>query len=58
MARALIAVLFLMSAVGNEIPNFGKVSELMASEGVPLPSVMLAGAIAFLIAGSLSIVVG
>ena len=30
----------------------------MGSEGVPLPQVMLAGAILFLIAGSLSIILG
>ncbi len=47
-----------MSAVGNKIPNFNDVAGYMASEGVPAPSVMLAGAIAFLIAGSLSIMLG
>ena len=44
--------------VGNKIPNFGGVTHYMAAEGVPLPSVMLAGAIAFLIAGSLSVITG
>ena len=56
--RIMLATIFLMSAVGNKIPNFGKVSEFMASEGVPAASLMLAGAIVFLIAGSLSVVLG
>lgn len=58
LGRIMIATIFLMSAVGNKIPNFNKVAEYMASEGVPLPQVMLVGAIVFLIAGSLSIIVG
>ena len=56
--RMLLALIFLMSALGNKIPQFPKVAQLMESQGVPLPRVMLAGAIAFLIAGSLSIIVG
>tara|TARA_R110002111_G_scaffold247140_5_gene310221 strand:+ start:35573 stop:36013 length:441 start_codon:yes stop_codon:yes gene_type:complete len=56
--RIMIATIFLMSAVGNKIPNFNNIAGYMASEGVPLPKLMLAGAIAFLIAGSLSIIVG
>ena len=47
-----------MSAVGNKIPQFSGVAEKMAQQGVPMPQVMLAGAIAFLLAGSLSIIVG
>ena len=56
--RIMIATIFLMSAVGNKIPKFNDVTAYMASEGVPLPSVMLVGAIAFLIAGSLSVITG
>ncbi len=56
--RVMIVLIFLMSAVGNKIPNFAGVAEVMAGQGVPLPQVMLAGAILFLVAGSLSIVVG
>jgi putative oxidoreductase len=44
--------------VGNKIPNFQAVAGYMAKEGVPAPQVMLAGAIAFLIAGSLSVILG
>ena len=54
--RILLALIFLMSAVGNKIPNFSAVADLMKSQGVPLPSVLLTGAIVFLLVGSLSIV--
>lgn len=57
-ARVMIATIFLLSAVGNKIPNFTGVADYMASEGVPQPHIMLAGAIAFLIAGSLSVILG
>jgi putative oxidoreductase len=46
-----------MSPVGK-IPNFSNVATSMASEGVPAPRILLAGAIAFLIAGSLSVILG
>jgi putative oxidoreductase len=54
----MITMIFLMSAIGNKIPNFSAVIKYMASEGVPFPSVMLVGAILFLIIGSLSVVTG
>ncbi|TWU16829.1 DoxX family protein [Allorhodopirellula heiligendammensis] len=58
LGRILIAAIFLLSAVGNKVPNFNKVAEHMAAEGVPSPRVLLAGAIVFLIAGSLSLIAG
>jgi putative oxidoreductase len=58
LGRVMIATIFLMSAVGNKIPKFNDVAGYMASEGVPLPQLMLVGAIVFLIAGSLSIIAG
>ena len=58
LGRFLIAAIFLMSAVGNKIPKFSDVAKYMASEGVPLPQLMLVGAISFLIVGSLSIIAG
>ncbi|WP_010584254.1 DoxX family protein [Schlesneria paludicola] len=58
LGRVMISTIFVLSAVGNKIPNFKGVSDYMASEGVPQPQVMLAGAIVFLIAGSVSIVLG
>lgn len=54
----MLATIFLMSALGNKIPNFSSVAEYMASKGVPAASLMLVGAIAFLIVGSLLIVLG
>jgi len=56
--RILLSTIFLMSALGNKIPNFSAVAGSMAKEGVPAPQLMLVGAIAFLIAGSLSIIMG
>ncbi len=56
--RLLLSIVFLMSAVGNKIPNFSGVSELMATQGVPSPKFMLFGAIVFLLLGSLSVILG
>jgi len=56
--RVFIAIIFIMSAVGNKIPQFNNVVEYMRSEGVPVPAVMLAGAIVFLVVGGLSVVTG
>jgi putative oxidoreductase len=56
--RVMIAMIFLMSAVGNKIPNFSNVAGYMASEGVPMPQVAMTGAIVFLIVGSLSVILG
>ena len=56
--RVMIATIFLLSAVGNKIPKFNDVAGYMSSEGVPFPQVMLAGAIVFLVVGSLSVIVG
>lgn len=58
LARVLIVGIFLMSALGNKIPQFNAVAGYMAAEGVPQPQLMLAGAIFFLIAGSVSVVLG
>ena len=56
--RVMLATIFLMSAVGNKIPNFNDVAAYIAFEGVPMPQVMLFGGIVFLIAGSLSVIAG
>ena len=56
--RVMIATIYLMSAVGNKIPNFNQTVDYMIANGVPLPSVSLVGAIAFLVVGSVSIVLG
>jgi putative oxidoreductase len=56
--RILLSAIFLLSAVGNKIPNFEGVAAVMAKAGIPAPQLMLVGAIVFLIAGSLSVIVG
>jgi putative oxidoreductase len=56
--RVLLSVIFLMAAVGNKIPHFSDVAQLMDSKGIPVPKLMLVGAIVFLIAGSLSVITG
>jgi putative oxidoreductase len=57
-ARLLLVLIFLMSAAGNKIPNYSQVAKYMGSEGVPAPEILLAGAIVFLIAGGVTILVG
>jgi putative oxidoreductase len=58
LGRILLGTIFLLSALGNKIPHFQAVAGSMAKEGVPAPQVMLAGAIIFLIAGSVSVILG
>src|SRR3954466_4924595 len=58
LGRILISTIFLMSTVGNKIPHFDGVAKVMASVGIPAPQLMLVGAIVFLIAGSVSVIVG
>ena len=57
-ARTMMALIFLLRAVGNKIPQFSAVAEKMELEGVPAPGLMLAGAIGFLVLGSVSVIVG
>ncbi len=56
--RMLLSGIFLLSVVGNKIPNFEDVAKHMASAGVPAPRFLLAGAIAFLVVGSVSLILG
>ena len=56
--RLFLVLIFLMSGIGNKIPNFSGTVQYMASEGVPFPALLLVGAIVFLIAGGLSILIG
>jgi putative oxidoreductase len=58
LGRLLLCTIFLMAAVGNKIPHFSDVAKVMESVGVPAPQFLLAGAIAFLIVGSLSVIAG
>ena len=56
--RLMIVTIFFLSAVGNKIPNFKGVVGYMTSAGVPAPQILLAGAILFLIAGSVMVALG
>ena len=58
LGRIMLVTIFLMAAVGQKIPNFSDVAGYMDAQGVPAPTIMLIGAITFLIVGSLSIAVG
>jgi putative oxidoreductase len=58
LARLLLCTIFFMAAVGTKIPHFSAVAKFMESAGVPAPQFLLVGAIAFLLAGSVSVIVG
>ena len=58
LGRVMLSLIFFMSAIGNKIPKFGDTVSYMASEGVPQPQFLLVLAIIFLIAGSLSVILG
>lgn len=56
--RVMLCTIFVMAAVGNKIPHFDAVADLMGQKGIPAPRLMLIGAVVFLIAGSLSVILG
>jgi putative oxidoreductase len=58
LGRVSLTTIFFLSAVGNKIPNFSQIANVMGAVGMPAPQLMLVGAIVFLIAGSLSVIVG
>src|SRR5438093_9464577 len=58
LGRLLLCTIFLLAAVGNKIPHFSDVAKVMESAGVPAPHFLLVGAIAFLLVGSVSVIVG
>ena len=58
LARLMLTAIFLMSAVGNKIPQFQETAAYMAAEGVPNPKFALFGAIGLLLLGSLSLILG
>src|SRR6516225_7497874 len=58
LGRLLLCTIFFLAAVGNKIPHFSDVAKVMESVGVPAPQVLLAGAIVFLLVGSLSVIFG
>ena len=58
LGRLLLCTIFFMSAVGNKIPHFSEMAKLMGTVGIPVPQLMLVGAILFLIVGSLAVIAG
>jgi putative oxidoreductase len=58
LGRLMLCTIFFMSAVGNKIPNFAGVAEYMQSAGVPAPPLLLVLAIAFLLVGSVCVILG
>ncbi len=57
LGRAMIVTIFLLSAVGK-IMNYTAVTKDMAEQTIPQSSILLGGAIAFLILGGLSVLLG
>jgi putative oxidoreductase len=57
LGRLLLATIFLMSAVGK-LSNFSGTAGMMANKGIPAAQILLVGAIAFEVAGGLSILLG
>jgi putative oxidoreductase len=58
LGRLCLVAIFLMSAAGNKIPNFAQVVGYMEGAGVPQPEIALRLAIAFLLVGGVSVLVG
>jgi putative oxidoreductase len=58
LGRLMLVAIFLMSALGNKIPNFKGVAAAMEGQGVPAANLMLVGAITFLLAGGVSVLLG
>lgn len=56
--RITLCLIFLLSAVGNHALKFKGTVEFMQQHKVPKPQVLLVGAIAFMILGSISVIVG
>jgi putative oxidoreductase len=56
--RLFLVTVFLLSAVGNKIPQFSAVVTKMKAVGIPYPEIALGGAIVFLIVGSLTVLTG
>jgi len=57
LGRVLLAAIFALSVL-NKLLNFSGTAAYMEMNGVPAAPVLLVGAIAFLIAGSLSVILG
>ncbi len=58
LGRLGLCAIFLTSAAGGHIPNYEATIQQMTSHGVPSPQVLLPGALAFMLVGSLSVILG
>src|SRR5439155_17049552 len=58
LGRVMLCTIFLGAAVFSKIPDFHNVCRSMAKVGVPFPEVALWGAIAFLLVGSVCVILG
>jgi putative oxidoreductase len=58
LGRLFLVTIFVMSAAGNKIPKFGEVVGYMEGAGVPQPELALRLAIAFLLVGGVTVLVG
>lgn len=56
-ARIFLALIFLNSGIGH-LTGFSEFVPTIASKGLPLPQVLAAGTIAFLLLGSVSLILG
>ncbi len=57
LARVFLTAIFFKAAFGK-ITNFSGTQKFMASKGMPVTGLLLAGAIVFLVAGGLSVLLG
>jgi putative oxidoreductase len=57
LGRIALCAIFL-GAAAKDIPDFKTTAEFMDKNGVPQPQILLAGAIVFLIVGSISVILG
>lgn len=56
--RVALTAIFVSAALGQKIPNFNGVVQYMEAHKVPAPRLLLPGAIAFLLLGGTSIILG
>jgi len=58
LGRALLAAIFLMSAVMNHIPKFAEIVEELEGKQVPQPQIAHIVALAFMLIGGVSVLIG
>jgi len=58
LARLMLVAIFLASAIGEHIPNFNGVTASMQAEGIPNAQMMHAGAVGFMLLGSVLVLLG